>query len=252
MKIRLIRNATLWIQYGGKEILLDPMLGPSGSQKPFPNSPRQDMRNPLEELPIPVETLLNPDAVIVTHLHRDHFDRAAQELLPREVPVFAKNMKDAQKISSCGFVHVQSLDESGNGSDIRLIPVEAWHSHGEMRTMSGPACGIIMMHPDEKTLYITGDTVWGEHVKKTLDTYQPEVVVMNCGENLVYGYSPLIMGASDVLNVHRTLPEACLIACHMESLNHWILSKKALREFSETYGFADRLIIPENGEWIEG
>lgn len=269
MKIRFIRNATLWLQYGGKEILVDPMLGPAGSQKPFPNSPRQDQRNPLEDLPVPVESLLNPDGVIVTHLHRDHFDRAAQELLPGEVTFFAQNTEDARRIASYGFTHVQSLDGSGKGSDtgsfhderaqgvewngsgIRLVPVEAWHSHGKMRSMSGPACGVILMHPDEKTVYITGDTVWGDHVKKALDTYCPEVVVMNCGENLVYGYSPLIMGASDVLNVHRSLPDACLIACHMESLNHWILSKKTLREFSESYGFADRLLIPENGEWIE-
>ena len=269
MKIQLIRNATLWIEYAGKNILVDPMLGPAGSQKPFPNSPRQNLSNPLEDLPVSVESLINPDAVIVTHLHRDHFDRSAQELLPKYLPVYAQNGADAAKIASYGFADVQSLDEPAEGSDndcnngsstegvvlkgtdIRLIPVEARHSHGEMYAMSGPACGIIMKHPSEKTIYITGDTVWGENVKNALETYRPEIVVMNCGENMVYGYSPLIMGACDVLNVHCILPDSFLVACHMESLNHWMLSKETLREFSENHEFSDRLIIPENGEWIE-
>lgn len=44
MNIRHIRNATAVIEYGGKHILLDPMLSDKGSFDPFPNSPRQDQK----------------------------------------------------------------------------------------------------------------------------------------------------------------------------------------------------------------
>ena len=266
MRIQMIRNATLRIIYAGKEFLVDPMLGEAGSQKPFPGSPRQELKNPLEDLPVPVEDLLHPDAVIVTHLHRDHFDRAAAGLLPGNILIYAQNRADAQKIGAMGFHNVRRLDENkeiiycdgesettgGNDDDpaVRLIRTEARHSHGRMYEMSGPACGIVLTHPEEKTLYITGDTVWCEEVGRVLKEYRPEVVIASCGENMVYGYEPLIMGASGILNIHHRLPEALIIACHMESLNHWLLSKKALRQFSELYGFAGQLVIPENGDWI--
>ena len=54
MHFRLIRNATCQIEYAGVRILTDPMLGEKGSQKPFPNSPRQELSNPLAELPVPL------------------------------------------------------------------------------------------------------------------------------------------------------------------------------------------------------
>ena len=49
MNIRHIRNAV--IEYGGKRILIDPMLSDKGAFEPFPNSPRQEENNPLVELP---------------------------------------------------------------------------------------------------------------------------------------------------------------------------------------------------------
>ncbi len=264
MKIQMIRNATLRIFYAGAEFLIDPMLGKAGSQKPFPGSPRQELMNPLEDLPVPVEDLLHPDAVIVTHLHRDHFDRAAMEMLPKDLPVYAQNESDARKIAGMGFDNSHSLDMEGGlvfypkgwsqdkkkGGGIRMIRTEARHSHGKMYEMSGPACGLILTHPEEKPLYITGDTVWYEDMNRILKEYRPGVVAASCGENLVYGYEPLIMGAAGILNIHHSLPETLILACHMESLNHWLLSKENLRQFSETHGFADRLRIPENGEWI--
>ena len=40
--------------------------------------------NPLVDLPMPVEDIINGiDAVIVTHLHLDHWDDIAKEVLPK-------------------------------------------------------------------------------------------------------------------------------------------------------------------------
>ena len=59
------------------------------------------------------------------------------------------------------------------------------------------------------------------------------------------------MGKEGVKQVHLAVPEAILIACHMESLNHWSLSKKELREYALENGFSDNLIIPDDGDMIE-
>lgn len=253
MQFTFIRNATCLIKYAGIRILVDPMLGERGSQKPFPNSPRQELMNPLSELPVPIEDLLDPDLVIVTHLHRDHFDRRAAELLPKEVLILAQNESDVQKIRGWGFHNVDIIGnkELKIPKGISLIRTEAQHSTGEMARLSGPACGVILKHPREKTLYITGDTVWYSKVSGVLHQYRPDVIAVSCGENKVYGAAPLIMGKEGVKQVHLAVPEAILIACHMESLNHWSLSKKELREYALENGFSDNLIIPDDGDMIE-
>ena len=57
-----------------------------------------DRRNPLVELPEPPEVVVaGIDAVLVTHMHRDHFDDTAAELLPKDVPVFCQP-DDAERL----------------------------------------------------------------------------------------------------------------------------------------------------------
>src|SRR5437763_877769 len=47
LTVRQIRNATLVVEYASKRFLVDPMLARRGAYPPFPNSLRQDQRNPL-------------------------------------------------------------------------------------------------------------------------------------------------------------------------------------------------------------
>lgn len=109
MNIHHIRNATAILDYGGKKFLIDPMLAEKGtlppfiSKGPFP-SPRKDQMNPLVDLPMPVEDIINGiDAVIVTHLHLDHWDDIAKEVLPKEIKLFVQDENDANEIRLYGF-----------------------------------------------------------------------------------------------------------------------------------------------------
>lgn len=91
MNIQQVRNATIIVEYGGKKILVDPMLGKKGSMPPFPFSRNQHLRNPLHELPFPVEEMLKGvDAVLLTHLHDDHIDEAAYEMIPKDMRFLCK------------------------------------------------------------------------------------------------------------------------------------------------------------------
>ena len=75
--VRLIRNATLKIQYAGKTILLDPMLGEKGTEM----SALGVNLNPRVHLTMPVsEVLKGVDFVLLTHAHIDHYDPAAETM----------------------------------------------------------------------------------------------------------------------------------------------------------------------------
>lgn len=56
-----------------------------------------------------METILDFDALILTHLHADHFDEAAMKLLPRDKQVFVQDYSDAELIKSMGFTDVRPL-----------------------------------------------------------------------------------------------------------------------------------------------
>ncbi len=97
MNITQIRNATQLITYAGKRFLIDPMLAPKGTYPGFPGTARADIRNPMVELPVDVQTLLDADAVIVTHTHADHWDQYAVELIAKGKPIYVQNDSDAAR-----------------------------------------------------------------------------------------------------------------------------------------------------------
>jgi L-ascorbate metabolism protein UlaG (beta-lactamase superfamily) len=249
MKIQQIRNATIRIQYAGKHFLIDPFLGDKGSYPPFPNSARQDQWNPLEELPVSTEQLIEGiDALIITHLHLDHYDEAAKQLLPKQLPVFSQNEDDAQALRNDGFTNVTILGEDTSFEGIRLIKTKGEHGRGDILKMAGLVCGVVFQHEDEKTLYVAGDTVWYEGVQDAIDAHQPEIIVLNAGDNQFNEGGSLIMGKEDVKKTHEAAPQAILIASHMEAVNHWSLSREELKSFAAEHAFANKLHVPQNGE----
>ena len=77
MRLTLVRHATLLLETSHGRILVDPMLRAAGTTPPIENTLNQ-VRNPLVELPMPAAQVVDGVGLcIVTHLHSDHFDDAA-------------------------------------------------------------------------------------------------------------------------------------------------------------------------------
>lgn len=254
MNIDHIRNATAVVEYAGKRFLIDPMLGDKGSMPPFgtgvglPPAPREDQNNPLVDLPKSIDDIIaNIDAVIVTHLHPDHWDEAAKEVLPKDIQIFAQNDNDATEIRSAGFKNVDVLNENTVFEEIQLIKTKGEHGRGEILAHAGHVCGVIFKHSKEKTLYFTGDTVWYNAVQETIDAHKPEIIVVNAGDNQFLVGGSLVMGKEDVYELHKAAPDAKIIAVHMESVNHWGLSRADLKGFINEKGIAANVSVPDDG-----
>ena len=87
MRFQLIRNATLRLEYAGTTILIDPMLGSKHSFGSFAGI--ED--NPTIDLPLPAsEALKDVDLIILSHLHQDHFDAKAQEILDKSSSILCQ------------------------------------------------------------------------------------------------------------------------------------------------------------------
>ncbi|MCM3676570.1 MBL fold metallo-hydrolase [Peribacillus simplex] len=249
MYIKQIRNATLVVEYAGKKFLIDPMLAEKGTYPPFPNSLRQDQFNPLVSLPTSIENIIHDiDAVIVTHLHLDHFDEVAKEVLPKDIKMFVQNEEDATEVRNAGFQNVDVLQEDTVFEGIQLIKTKGEHGRGEILKLAGLVCGVVFKHSNEKTLYVAGDTVWYDAVQEVIDTNKPEIIAVNGGNNQFFEGGSLIMGKEDIYEVYKSAPNAQIIVSHMEAVNHWTLSKKELKSFLDEKGISSTVLIPDDGE----
>lgn len=256
MKITQIRNATLQITYAGQRFLIDPMLSPRHSWPGFEGTLNSHERNPLVHLPLPLDEIIDVDAVIVTHLHEDHWDAAAQKALPKTLPILAQNAADAEIIRSQGFENVQILSEAGEFGGVSLVQTAGRHgtdaAYEMIAAVLGKVSGVVFKHPSEKTLYVAGDTIWNADVAAALALHQPEISVLNAGYARVLGLDDgIIMGTADVKKVHDAAPDMVLIASHMEAVNHCALTRADLRSFAKAQGFGATLLTPADGETLE-
>lgn len=258
MKFRQIRSATATVTFGNVRFLIDPWFAPKDAFPPIPGSANPDLRCPICELPFPPEKIAaETDAVIVTHLHFDHFDEAAARILPKTLPVFAQDETDAETLRERGFRDVSVLKFSG--TEFRGVSLfKTGCHHGvpgkaervyEALGMRGEACGVVFRHPqEEKTPYLCGDTIWCDYVSSAIELHRPDVIVVNAAEATVKDCGRIIMGLDDVREVLNAAPNAVVVASHMDNVGHEKLWRKDIREFVEKNSLQSRLLVPEDGE----
>ena len=236
MRLTLVRNATLILELDGRRILVDPMLDDAGARPPVEGT-RNPVANPTAPLPFPPEDVVRGvDAVVVTHRHRDHLDGRAEELLPREVPVFCQP-EDEESLRGLGLDACAVVDEV-DWDGLRISRTPARHGHGEMAALLAPVSGFVL-----DGLYVAGDTVWYEGVEETIDRYLPRVAVVNAGGAEFEEGGLIIMGIDDVREVAARVPT--VVAVHLEALNHCYLTRAVLR------GALPDVLVPDDGETLE-
>lgn len=256
MNMTQVRNATLIIEYAGQKLLIDPMLAKQGAYPGFPGTANAHLRNPLVDLPLSIDDILDVDAIIVTHTHPDHWDQAAVDLIAKDKLIFVQNEQDAVLLGSQGFINLQILSDHSVFAGISLIKTSGQHGSDElyaipqMATRMGNVCGVVFKHPQEKTVYLAGDTIWGHQVEDHLQKYRPDVVILNAGFAQADGFGAIIMGKEDLLRTHNILPEAKIVATHMEAINHCVLSRQALKDYIVAQRLQTLASVPLDGETL--
>ena len=74
MKITQVRSATIIVEYNNKKFLIDPWLMPKDYMPGFDSAINSQIRQPRVELPFGIEKIVDVDAVIITHIHPDHWE----------------------------------------------------------------------------------------------------------------------------------------------------------------------------------
>lgn len=251
--VRLIRNATLKIQYAGKTILLDPMLG----EKDTEMSALGVNLNPRVHLTMPVsEVLKGVDFVLLTHAHIDHYDPAAKRLISKNMPWYVQPADYDSVAVKDHFRNTTVIKENVNVGGITIIRIAGNHGRGKLGEMMGASSGYVLKADGQPTLYVMGDCVWNEVTQKAVKEHQPEYIVVNSGGAILPPMSktdgPIIPNEAETMQIIDDCPaNTRFIAVHMDAVDHCQTTRAILRNEARHHGTdMSRLIIPEDGESI--
>lgn len=251
MKIHHLRNATMVIETGDKVLLIDPMLGKKGTAGPtFTLFRFKPQRNPIVDLPNnAIDIVEKTTHCLLTHLHPDHLDKEAENFLrSRQTPIIC-SIKDKKQLIKRGLNVTQTVDYwlSTPFLDGAILGIPAVHGYGFVAKPMGNVMGFYIKLPNEKSIYLSADTIYTDDVHRVLTELKPDVAVVACGTAQLDIFQPLLMRMDDILKFLKNAPNQ-VIANHLEAVNHCPTTRKQLEVEVSKIGHSDKVFIPNDGE----
>jgi L-ascorbate metabolism protein UlaG (beta-lactamase superfamily) len=191
--LTFVGTATTVLRLGGFTLLTDPNFVRRGQRVHLgyglSSKRRTDPALRIADLP-PL------DAVLLSHLHGDHFDRVARRDLPREPPVLTTEHA-AERLGKWGFDPVGLATwqhhELRRGAEVlRVTAVPARHGPAGVHRLLPPVLGSVLdlERAGERVLrvYITGDTLNVPELRAVRERFPDiDVLVAHLGGTRVLG-----------------------------------------------------------------
>lgn len=248
MKIQQIRNSTLRLYIKDKIILTDPVLLPKHGIDSFAGIEK----NPIVDIPFTVEDVIKDiHLIIISHLHRDHFDDGAKKLLPKNIPVLCQP-GDEPAIKETGFIEVTPIEDQVQWENIHITRTPGKHAGNEKwEKILGNVSGFIFRADNEPVVYWAGDTVLYDEIKTIITTVKPDIILTHSSGAMLGDSGLIVMDAQQTIAVCRLAPNAKIIATHINALDHGTVTRKELRAYALENGISsDQLLIPDDGQTL--
>ena len=192
--LRFIGNATVLLRLGGFTVLTDPNFLHRGEYAylgwGLVSRRRFGPASTLDELP-------ELDAVLLSHLHGDHFDRRAARGLARSTPIVTTTHA-ARRLGRKGFSAAEGLPpwtgwESTRGDEVlRVTSVPGQHGPAVVHRLLPPVMGSIvdLERAGRRVfrLYISGDTLCRPELGEIAERYPGiDAMLVHLGGTRVLG-----------------------------------------------------------------
>jgi len=214
LTITFVNHSTFLIQWGGINILTDPIWSERTSPVSFAGPKR--MRPPG----IRFKDLPKIDVVLISHNHYDHLDLPTVKKLEREfAPLFVVPLGVDLFLKNKGITNITVMDWweefSYSSFNIACVPAQHFSGRGMGDRDQTLWAGYVIMH-EQKSIYFVGDTGYGSFFENIKQKYAPiEVALIPIGAYKPEWFmSPIHISPSEAVKVHKELGIGTSLAMH--------------------------------------
>ena len=217
--LTFVGTATTVLRLGGFTLLTDPNFVRRGQRVHLGYGLSSRRRTDPALTPAQLPTY---DALVLSHLHGDHFDRVARRELPRHPPVVTTE-RAAEKLRTWGFAGATGLEHWASwqmfrdDERLRVTAVPAQHGPVGVHRLLPPVIGTIV---DLETrvagawrrdlrVYVTGDTLNVPRLREVVERFPDvDVLVAHLGGTRVLGVLVTMDGRQGTDLVERVRPRS--------------------------------------------
>jgi L-ascorbate metabolism protein UlaG (beta-lactamase superfamily) len=254
--LTFIGTATTLLRIGSFTVLTDPNFIRRG-QRAYLGRGLWTKR--LTDPALGVKEVPALDAIVLSHLHGDHWDRVARAGLDREPPLVttthaARRLK-LRGFATHGLTTWNSSVLTKANEQLRIVSLPAVHARGALRKVLPPVMGSLLEHRFDGQVrlrvYLSGDTLTGDHLDAVHERFpEIDVAVMHLGGTRVLA-STVTMDAPQGVDFLRRVQPRSAIPVHYDDYK---VFKSPLSAFVEAAGVADldRVVRPvRRGETVD-
>ena len=164
------------------------------------------------------------DAVLLSHLHGDHFDRVARAELERSAPVLttpaAAHRLQRWGFDTQGLQPWQQVTLHRGHESLVVTSVPAVHARGALRSLLPPVMGTVLDHTADgqrRRVYVSGDTLTGPHLDEIRARFPDiDTAVVHLGGTRILLHTVTMDAAQGVDFLHRIRPHECVPVHHSD------------------------------------
>ena len=254
-RLHFIGTATTVITLGSFTLLTDPNFLHRGQRAYLGwglSSPR------LTDPAMDPEHLPPLDAILLSHLHGDHFDRVSKARLDRTPPLLT-TPHAVRRLDRWGFDAraLETWDEhvlAKGDEQLRVTSVPAIHARGVLGKMLPPVMGSVLQHvvagEVRRCVYVSGDTLTGAHVDEVRARFPDiDAAVVHLGGTRVLLRTVTMDDRMGVDFVERCRPSVVVPVHH----DDYRVFRSPLSDFVErarAVGLAATVRCPARGEIV--
>ncbi|MER5633262.1 MBL fold metallo-hydrolase [Streptomyces nitrosporeus] len=259
-EVHFIGNATLLIRYGDLLLLTDPNFLHRGQRAYLGHGlvskrltePALDVRDLPPDL----------DAVVLSHLHGDHWDRVTRRHLDRSLPVVTTPHAARRLQALHGFRRATGLrtwEEHllvKGRQQVRITSLPGTHAKGAAARLLPPVMGSLLRFGDlggpvALQLYITGDTLMTDGVREIARRCPGiDLAVLHLGGTTLPGGLLVTMDAVQGTDLLAAVRPARALPVHYDDYTVFRSPLEAFLRRAEEQGLSDGILRCARGEHV--